>query len=65
MDVIESFQQGNSQRLTIPRTALREATAATTGYAGVSGSITCDSNGDCNGQEFVIHVVVEGVLEQG
>lgn len=61
MDVIESFQ-GNGPRLTIPRTALRDAMADTTGYAGVSGSFTCDSNGDCGEQEFMIHIVVEGVL---
>jgi len=62
MDAIESFQQGNSQKLTIPRTALRDAIEATTNYSGVTGSITCDPNGECNGQAFVIRVVVGGVL---
>jgi branched-chain amino acid transport system substrate-binding protein len=62
MDVVESFQQGNSQKLTVPRTALRDAIAATTNYPGVTGLISCDPNGDCNGQEFVIRVVVGGVL---
>jgi branched-chain amino acid transport system substrate-binding protein len=62
MDAIESFQQGNSQKLTIPRTALRDAIAATANYPGVTGSITCDPNGECNGQTFVIRVVVGGAL---
>ena len=62
MDAIESFQQGNSQALIIPRTALRDAIAATANYPGVTGSITCDPNGECNGQAFVIRVVVGGAL---
>ena len=62
MDVIASFQKGNSPKLTIPRTALRDAFAATSNYPGVTGPITCDPNGDCNPQEVVILVVQGGVL---
>ena len=62
MDVIASFQKGNSPKLTIPRTALRDEFAATSNYPGVTGSITCDLNGDCNPQEVTIMVVVDGEL---
>jgi branched-chain amino acid transport system substrate-binding protein len=33
--------------LYIPRTALKDAAFATSGYTGVSGTINCDSTGDC------------------
>lgn len=62
-DAIESFPQPHAnQGLIIGRSALRDAVAATSGYPGVSGTLTCDPNGDCNPQEFVIRVVVGGVL---
>jgi branched-chain amino acid transport system substrate-binding protein len=31
----------------IPRQALRDALYGTSGYAGLTGSLTCDANGDC------------------
>ncbi|MFM8944663.1 MAG: branched-chain amino acid ABC transporter substrate-binding protein [Actinomycetota bacterium] len=33
--------------LSIPRTALRDALAATSGYQGITGTITCSPLGDC------------------
>jgi branched-chain amino acid transport system substrate-binding protein len=60
LDIIQMFERAGSQQIVIPRTALRDAFAATSGYPGVSGSITCDANGDCNPQEFVIRVVQGG-----
>ena len=33
--------------LSIPRTALRDALAATSGYQGITGTITCTPLGDC------------------
>lgn len=62
MDVIASFLEGKTGKVSIPRSALRDAFAATTNYPGVTGSITCDPNGDCNPQEVVIRVVEGGVL---
>jgi len=61
-DAIASFQQGGSQRLTIGRTVLRDAVATTAAYPGVTGSITCGPTGDCNAQQFVIQIVVDGAL---
>ncbi len=62
LDVVESFQRLGTQQLVIPRTALRDAFAATSVYPGVSGSMTCDANGDCNSQDFVIRVVQGGAF---
>ncbi len=64
LDVIQTFQKGGAQKVVIPRTALRDAFAATSDYPGVIGSITCDPNGDCNPQEFVIRVVQDGQFVQ-
>lgn len=36
-----------SGNLLIPRTALRDAVAATSGYEGLTGTLTCDEFGDC------------------
>lgn len=61
LDIIPPFQQGGSPQLVIPRTALRDAFAATAGYPGVVGSITCDPNGDCHDPaQFVILVFEDG-----
>ena len=36
-----------SGNLTIPRTALKDALYATSGYEGITGIITCTPLGDC------------------
>ena len=36
-----------SGNLTIPRTALKDAVLATSGYEGMTGIITCTPLGDC------------------
>jgi branched-chain amino acid transport system substrate-binding protein len=36
-----------SGNLTIPRTALKDAVFATSGYEGITGIITCTPLGDC------------------
>jgi branched-chain amino acid transport system substrate-binding protein len=36
-----------SGNLTISRTALRDAVQATSGYQGLTGTVTCSSSGDC------------------
>lgn len=48
----------------IPRTALRDAIAATEGYPGIVGELTCDENGDCNpGASMSVSQVVDGEFE--
>ncbi|MGZ6544431.1 MAG: branched-chain amino acid ABC transporter substrate-binding protein [Actinomycetota bacterium] len=39
--------------LTIPRTALRDAIFATSGFEGITGTITCNQYGDCAGATTV------------
>ena len=47
-DAIEQVAVENEDgSLSIPRTALRDAVFATSGYEGLSGIITCSELGDC------------------
>src|SRR4029450_1926249 len=47
-DAIEAVAvDDGSGTLTIPRTALKDAVLATTGYEGMTGTITCTPLGDC------------------
>ena len=48
------------QTLHIGRQALRDALFATSGLAGLTGTITCDQFGDCAATGFVIFTVVDG-----
>ena len=48
LDAIEEVaQQGSDGTLLIGRQALRDALYATSGYEGVTGTLTCDEFGDC------------------
>lgn len=47
-------------RLYIPRAALVEAVRATSGYQGLTGSITCDKDGECATGQFDIFIVQGG-----
>ncbi len=48
LDAIEAVaQQGGDGTLLIGRQALRDALYATSGLEGVTGTISCDENGDC------------------
>jgi branched-chain amino acid transport system substrate-binding protein len=47
-DAIEQVaMEGDDGTLYIPRTALRDAVLATQNHDGITGSLTCDENGDC------------------
>jgi branched-chain amino acid transport system substrate-binding protein len=47
-DAIEEVGiEGDDGTLYIPRTALRDAVFATSGYAGITGTLTCNETGDC------------------
>lgn len=43
----EAAVEGTDGSLTVSRQALREAMYATSGYAGLTGSLTCNAFGDC------------------
>jgi branched-chain amino acid transport system substrate-binding protein len=48
LNAIESVAQvGSDGTVLIGRQALRDAMAATSGYAGLSGNLTCGEHGDC------------------
>lgn len=47
MDAIEKVAIEENGSLFIPRTALRDAFFATSGYEGITGTLTCNENGDC------------------
>jgi branched-chain amino acid transport system substrate-binding protein len=75
LDAVEAVaQQGEDGTLLIGRQALRDAVAATSGYEGLTGTLTCDEFGDCadpkiavnrvdNGEFVVIWNNVDGAIE--
>jgi branched-chain amino acid transport system substrate-binding protein len=55
LDTIEATaMQDNDGTLHIGRQALRDALYATTGYQGLTGSLTCDEYGDCGVARFQV-----------
>lgn len=53
LDAIESVAvDDGSGNLTVSRTALLEAVGSTSGYEGLTGSLTCDEFGDCADPEI-------------
>jgi branched-chain amino acid transport system substrate-binding protein len=48
----------------IPRTALRDAFFSISGFEGITGSLTCDENGDCADAKISVSEVVDGAFER-
>jgi len=48
LEAIEEVAIDEGGTLFIPRTGLKDALAATSGYEGIVGTLTCDEAGDCN-----------------
>jgi branched-chain amino acid transport system substrate-binding protein len=59
-DAIESVAFVEDGTTFIPRTALRDALFATSGYEGVTGTLTCDEFGDCADARISVSEVIEG-----
>jgi branched-chain amino acid transport system substrate-binding protein len=53
-----AFEDGGTTY--IPRTALRDAFMATSGHEGITGSLTCDENGDCADARISVSEVQNG-----
>lgn len=53
-------QQGEDGTLVIGRQALRDAVAATSGYEGVTGTLTCSEYGDCADARIAVSRVESG-----
>ncbi|MBK8987902.1 MAG: branched-chain amino acid ABC transporter substrate-binding protein [Chloroflexi bacterium] len=61
LDAIEKVaQQGADGSLLIGRQALRDALFATSGLEGITGTITCNANGDCADPKISVSQVQSG-----
>lgn len=61
LNAVESVaQQGADGTLLIGRQALRDAVAATSGYAGLTGTLTCSEFGDCADAKIAVSHVENG-----
>ena len=56
---IEKVAIQNGDGLIIPKGALRDAIGATTDFQGLTGSITCDPNGDCADPKIAVYEVTD------
>jgi branched-chain amino acid transport system substrate-binding protein len=60
-DAIEAVaQQGDDGTLLIGRQALRDALYATSGFEGITGTLTCDEFGDCANAQISVSEVASG-----
>ena len=63
MNAIEAVAQvGADGSLLIGRQALLDQIAATSGMAGITGTITCDENGDCADPKIAVSQVQDGAF---
>jgi branched-chain amino acid transport system substrate-binding protein len=60
LTAIDSVAIEDGDTLYIPRTALKDALYATSGFVGITGSLTCASTGDCQPSATIAVVTVEG-----
>ena len=61
LDAIEAVaQQGEDGTLLIGRQALRDELAATSGYEGITGTLTCDEFGDCADAQIAVSQAQNG-----
>lgn len=65
LDAIDAVAlEGADGTLYIPRTALRDAVFATSNYEGVTGTLTCDENGDCADPKISVSLIGNGSYER-
>ena len=58
LDAVEEVAQvGDDGTLLIGRQALRDALFATSGMAGITGTLTCDEYGDCADPKIAVSQV--------
>ncbi len=61
LDAVEEVaQEGSDGTLLIGRQALRDALYATSGFEGITGSLTCDEFGDCANPAIAVSQVQDG-----
>lgn len=59
LTAIESVAIEDGDTLYIPRTALKDALYATSDFTGITGVLSCDTNGDCQQSATIAVVTVE------
>ncbi len=65
LDAIDAVSiEGDDGTLYIPRTALRNEFFATHDYAGITGNLTCDENGDCADPKISVSIIGNGSYER-
>lgn len=55
--------EGADGSLAIGKGALRDAIFATSGYAGVTGAITCTTSGDCGAPNIAVYAIGQDVVD--
>jgi branched-chain amino acid transport system substrate-binding protein len=64
-DAIEAVSvTGDDGTLYIPKDALRQYVAELTDYAGLTGTLTCDENGDCGAEDVSVAQIVDGEFSE-
>jgi len=62
LKAIEKVAVESDGTLYIPRSALRDAIYATSGMDGITGSLTCDANGDCADPKISVVQIQDGAF---
>lgn len=57
--------KGGDNSLVIGRQALRDAVQATKAYKGITGTLTCDPNGDCGAPVIAVYQVTDDNVTKG
>ncbi len=57
--------KGGDNSLVIGRQALRDAVQATKSYKGITGTLSCESNGDCGAPVIAVYQVTEDNVSKG
>ena len=60
LDAVEEVAIDEGGTLFIPRTALKDAIFATSGFEGITGTLTCDENGDCADAKISVSQLQDG-----
>jgi branched-chain amino acid transport system substrate-binding protein len=56
---LQQVAQQDGDTVIIPKQALRDAIAATAGFQGLTGSLTCDPNGDCADPKIAVYEITD------
>jgi branched-chain amino acid transport system substrate-binding protein len=62
LDAIETVGIEEDGTLYIPRSALRDEVLGTSGFEGITGTLTCDENGDCADAKISVSEVQDGAF---